>query len=604
MLRRLFNGSAERLRAGAAVLCFLAITLVFAPAAYAAQSGGSGGGAASGAAGAAACSISLGPILASVGAVVSSTWAELFGDEAAGVHTGSNAEAGSGGIAAGEQAANTGLAVNSEIRQGLLDCIARSIAKAVLQQVTNSVVNWINSGFNGQPSFVSNYNQFFQNVGDRAVGNIIQGSGLAFLCSPFQLQIRIKLAQIYANNDPSRQCSLTQVVGNVNGFLNNFNQGGWPAFLSLTTVPTNNPYGALFAAQTTVEAGRMRAQNTQLLDLQLGRGILSAKYTDESSCVNVPADQAPQPSDTQTVTPIKPSADTPGDIAPDANLVRVCQQKIGTPGEAIQASLDKTLGTNIDSLNTAKYFDEIISALITQLIQQTLYAGLSALGGSSGNYAQNFNYSIPSVDSILSQEASQLSQNIQSVAQQASSNAYQYQQNVNNLRAMLDKLNSLDACWIQKGNQAKAAAGGTSGTNPPIMGVTVGGVPETSDTNAAPQTNWAIQSFINASSTEATSTTLLLQLQNWKAKLADATSTLAQANQYQGNLQNVSASQLAAMTDQLSSNVASLQNKQTTAAFQDAQDQKQLDDLLSTINGQVTQDNITCHAPTATTTAQ
>src|SRR6185437_15716860 len=123
-------------------------------------------------------------------------------------------------------------------------CITNVLAKAALQQITASVVNWINSGFNGQPSFITNYQQFFTNVADLAAGQFIQGAGLSFLCSPFKLQIKIAIAQSYANRG-SQSCSLTSVIRNIDSFMSgNFSQGGWPGLISLTSIPTNNPYGA------------------------------------------------------------------------------------------------------------------------------------------------------------------------------------------------------------------------------------------------------------------------------------------------------------------------------------------------------------------------
>ncbi len=104
-------------------------------------------------------------------------------------------------------------------------CLTNVIGKVALQQITISVVNWINSGFNGQPSFVTNYQQFFTNVADLSAGQFIQGSGLAFLCSPFQAQIKIAIAQSYANKG-AQSCSLTGIIKNVTNFMNgNFSLG-------------------------------------------------------------------------------------------------------------------------------------------------------------------------------------------------------------------------------------------------------------------------------------------------------------------------------------------------------------------------------------------
>src|SRR3989344_3667343 len=142
-----------------------------------------------------------------------------------------------------QQEANS---TSDQIRENFLNCIARTIARSVIQQVTASVVDWINSGFDGKPAFVQDYKQFFTNVADRAAGEFIQGSDLAFLCSPFKLQVRIAIAQSYARRSTgaSQACTLSDAVGNIENFMNgNFSEGGWPGLISFTTVPTNNPFG-------------------------------------------------------------------------------------------------------------------------------------------------------------------------------------------------------------------------------------------------------------------------------------------------------------------------------------------------------------------------
>ena len=40
------------------------------------------------------------------------------------------------------------------------------VLKRVLREITKSIVTWINSGFNGNPSFITNTGQFLQNTAD------------------------------------------------------------------------------------------------------------------------------------------------------------------------------------------------------------------------------------------------------------------------------------------------------------------------------------------------------------------------------------------------------------------------------------------------------
>jgi hypothetical protein len=250
-------------------------------------------------------------------------------------------------------------AVDTAVRENFLNCIARTIARAAIQQITASVVNWINSGFNGKPSFVTNYKQFFTNVADQAAGEFIRGSGLSFLCSPFQAQIRIAVAQSYARRN-AQSCTLSSVVRNLTSFTNGgqFSQGGWRGLLSLTNTPTNNPFGAYTYGQNALATVQVNALNQKQQDYTLGRGFLSS----EKEVCN----------------------------GPIVNGKRTgCVKSVTTPGSTIAESLNKTLGVSQDSLNLAKSFDEIINALISQLMVRTLQGGLSSLSGTQG-YAANF----------------------------------------------------------------------------------------------------------------------------------------------------------------------------------------------------------------------
>src|SRR3990167_52156 len=47
-----------------------------------------------------------------------------------------------------------------------LDSIATIVAKNIIKKLTAQTVNWINSGFKGNPAYVTNPGQFFLDIGD------------------------------------------------------------------------------------------------------------------------------------------------------------------------------------------------------------------------------------------------------------------------------------------------------------------------------------------------------------------------------------------------------------------------------------------------------
>jgi hypothetical protein len=64
-------------------------------------------------------------------------------------------------IATRISAATTAFGVNSLfIKETVADGIAWAVAKLVVREMTTSIVNWINSGFKGNPAFVTDLGGF------------------------------------------------------------------------------------------------------------------------------------------------------------------------------------------------------------------------------------------------------------------------------------------------------------------------------------------------------------------------------------------------------------------------------------------------------------
>jgi len=298
-------------------------------------------------------------------------------------------------------------------RDNFLNCITRSLARAAVQQITASVVNWINSGFNGQPSFVVNYKQFFNNVADVAAGEFIRGSSLSFLCSPFQLKIRIALAQSYARRN-AQSCTLTSVIKNVDKFMSgSFSQGGWGGMLQFTTIPTNNPFGAFAYAQAGLQTAQSNALGIKQQDYIIGKGFLSSQ---KEVCKGVD---------------------------PVSGQKTGCTMVTVTPGSTIADALNKSLGAGQDQLGLAKSFDEIVNALLTQLMVKTLQNGLSSVSGNQG-YASN--YYTPEQQQAQRDAEAMLAdmQGKVVIAQQYGS---AQQGSISDIQNAQTKLNTLANCW-------------------------------------------------------------------------------------------------------------------------------------------------------------
>lgn len=329
------------------------------------------------------------------------------------------------GFIASNQAAQTGTKVAQEERS-FASCILNTIAKVALQQMTASIVNWINSGFNGKPGFVQNYNQFFTNVADQAAGEFIKGSGLAFLCSPFRPQVRVAIAKAYANRG-AQSCSLTSIIRNTTSFMNgNFSSGGWPGFLAFTTMPTNNPYGAYADAQIRLgnyQADKLLEQSNRLKD---SGGFLSVVKQQECVPTKIPG--------TET------------------GLSYTCKDVVVTPGRVVADSISKTLGQGQDQLGLANSFDQIISALVTQLMTRALYNGL----------AGNNTIGVDPAQQALYAQAQALLNEMQATVNTAQQYGSVKQGSINDMQQVQRTFNTVYNCWNTKTPQTNQTREGAA----------------------------------------------------------------------------------------------------------------------------------------------
>ena len=133
------------------------------------------------------------------------------------------------------QAAITNTSVNSTALNQKKNIFWTGVLKAstqiIISNITNSIVTWINSGFQGNPAFISNPESFFTDVGDQIAGNFIAGTELGFVCEPFSLDIRSALAINYSSTYVQRNyCRLTDAIRNTENFAKftngDFSQGG------------------------------------------------------------------------------------------------------------------------------------------------------------------------------------------------------------------------------------------------------------------------------------------------------------------------------------------------------------------------------------------
>ncbi|MCC7004966.1 hypothetical protein IT397_03560 [Candidatus Nomurabacteria bacterium] len=249
-----------------------------------------------------------------------------------------------------------------------LNAIAYCIVNVLIQDISASMIEWINNGFENPdgssgPGFIKDPAQFFLDTGDREAGSFIENLGVntaggmisgGLLCSPFSVQIKLALLNNLTSNLRKRlQCTLTDVIKNADGFINgNFSAGGWAGWVSLTQNPQNNPYGAYLIANDEMYSRIEQTQNNLTMELGWGRGFLPFQKCEE---VQGPTQNG------QTLNGGK----------------KVCTTT--TPGAMVEESINRALGAGQNRLVMASSINNIVSALVDQLLKQVM-GGMSNMG--------------------------------------------------------------------------------------------------------------------------------------------------------------------------------------------------------------------------------
>src|SRR3989344_3615813 len=237
-------------------------------------------------------------------------------------------------------------------KERTLDSIWMLMAKTTIRQITTSTVNWINNGFQGGPAYVTDVRGFLLDLVDAQTANFIEGTALELLCSPWRMDIKIALSLPSAGFREDVRCTLSDIVANIDDFINgDFSQGGWAGWIELTT--QNNPYRDYLRSASELNARIEQAQGEEMKLLDWGNGFLSYKKCEEGP---------------------RPTTQGGGPGAP-------VNCKIVTPGSVIESQLANVLGSGVRQLELADEFNEIVNALMSQLIVRVFNSANNGLRG-------------------------------------------------------------------------------------------------------------------------------------------------------------------------------------------------------------------------------
>jgi len=250
------------------------------------------------------------------------------------------------------------------IKETVLDGIAFVIINGLIEKIADSTVDWINSGFDngtgeGGPMFITDFGGFLTDVGDQTLGDFIAGSPLAFLCSPFSLDIKIALTLQFGGEREAR-CTLTDVFENADNALDDLgNNWSWSKWNNISQTQ-NNAYGAYSSAYADLTLRLAEEEDRAIVKSDWGGGFLEFQSCEDDKEATE-CDDVMEEGRCETYM-------VPGR----------CSTK--TPGSLIQDTLGDTLMLGNDRLVIADEINEIVGALLNQLFKAVL-GGIKGEGG-------------------------------------------------------------------------------------------------------------------------------------------------------------------------------------------------------------------------------
>jgi hypothetical protein len=234
--------------------------------------------------------------------------------------------------------------------------MAYCIVNTMIVYIADSTLQWINTGFEGNPAFLANPDQFFKDLANQEkvafIQNLAYGANSG-VCDVFKSSMVSAILSRYAKNQRGygqgyqnggygqgynsgssfNGCSFDQKPGQLNLFVGgNFTEGGgWDSWYKLTQSTQNNPYDTYFRTNDRMDSQVQSVELSKTRELNWNNGYLSFR-----KCENEKQNKKDCP--------------------------------ITTPGTVIQNKLNSTLNLGTDRLILAEKFDQVVTAVIDQLI--------------------------------------------------------------------------------------------------------------------------------------------------------------------------------------------------------------------------------------------
>ena len=245
-------------------------------------------------------------------------------------------------------------AQNQAYITGCENALFNSEAKQTINQMTDSIVSWADTGFDGGPIFIDNPETHFADIANDSASNTLSelfpstgdSTSAGPVCNQFSSDLKVALASEYSDGGTPTsevQCTLPSAVNDPNWFNEGWDAGGGlGSWYDETQNLQNNAFGAQLIAEQDINSQAAEEVNTQTQEADWGNGF-------------------------QSVTNGQPGA----------------LNQITTPGSIIESALGITVTSPLRQLEVADQYNEVVSGLSEKLLTNTVSGSGGGLLGAS-----------------------------------------------------------------------------------------------------------------------------------------------------------------------------------------------------------------------------
>lgn len=244
-----------------------------------------------------------------------------------------------------------------ETKEGWLDTLMKPLARRIASLFVNATVDWLRAGGKGGgPLFITDFQKFAEDALVNASGEFINQLGLSdLLCGPFPFAFDIGFFGGAGRNKYEQfDCTIEDVVANMEDWQNDFNSGGWKAWHENMKPQNRSSSAFMLALDTAIVAGEQEREEATTKAGASG-GMLPSQL-----CADVT-----YPTSAGTVVTEERCIDT-------------------TPQEAIATAVHDTLGSSMDWLVDADEISELVTAVADFAINQLMNEASGLLGSDPG----------------------------------------------------------------------------------------------------------------------------------------------------------------------------------------------------------------------------